>query len=205
MSYVYEPYYGVVKMTRLPPDPRIRRRAGGKAFATALFGLLLLTPWIGTIVVGSRLGPLVETQPILRFFPFWQIMHWLPYYRTYKSTALTDLVHSSFTSAFAAMAIAAALTVVWTIVTYVNALRDRHKLSNEKGSDDWALPEEIAALGQDDSNEAILPEGYDIFKGFDRRRRSARLARVERLTDYDVDRRVAAQDAEPSPNTIGEA
>lgn len=205
MSYVYEPYYGVVKMTRLPPDPRIRRRAGGKAFATALFGLLLLTPWVGTIVVGSRLGPLVETQPIRRFFPFWQIMQWLPYYRTYKSPALTEVVHSAFTTAFTAMAIAAALTVVWTIVTYINALRDRHKLPNEKGSDDWALPEEIAALGQDDPNEAILPEGYDIFKGFDRKRRSERRARVERLTDYDVDRRVAAQDAEPSPNTIGEA
>jgi type IV secretory pathway TraG/TraD family ATPase VirD4 len=204
MSSIYEPYYGLVKMTRLPPDPRIRSRAAGKAFATGVLGLLLLTPWLGTIIVGTRLGALIESNPTRRIFPFWQIMYWLQFNRDYKSHALTELVRGSFTLAFYAMSAGAVLSLIWVVVTYMNALHDRTKLSNEKGSDDWATPEEIAALGLQDPNEAILPAGYDIFKGFSRQHRAQRRARATRLRDYDVDRRVAAQDSETVTNTIGE-
>lgn len=159
---LYDGHYKLVAMTKLATDPRVKKRANGRAFGTLLFGLLI-TCLIGNLSVAVLLhwDRILGSSPITMLCAPWHIFQWsLDYFwHTYPSPTIDAFVHHAFTEAWIITLSAFFCTIVWTRLEYVTGLRDHSNLTTEKGDADWASPEEIAEA-------ELLPLDYDLYKGF---------------------------------------
>ncbi len=173
---MYDRYYGVARMTRLPSDPRLRRRASGRAFGTVLLGAMI-AGGAASAFVAWRFGfdRLLAPNLIAAVMPPWHVVLWTMTYwdAHFRSSHLQWVVRAKLIQGWILLCAGIVATVVAARMDYHAALTDRSKLTNEKGDADWATPEEVAATGG-------LPDGYDIHRGYNatqrRRLRAARHA-----------------------------
>lgn len=202
---VYDGIYGVTEMMQLPSDPRKAKRANEKALPLWLFTWivpLVLVTLVPALVYGARIEPDVA----LRFIPgigLW----WLWKYdlgARYADPRLTTEVHLVFIIAIA-MAVAGGLGIaILAMRRYRYWLKRDDDLTTEHGSSRWQAPEDFVASAKRDPRDNLLPEGYDIFRGFSAEDHHDRLAQSRKARDRKIAVELEQHD-EQSVNVISRA
>jgi hypothetical protein len=190
---IYDKYFKVVTMTRLPPDPRVRARA--LAFALLCDGLgMILAFEVPTLVLDVLLGSRLPGATLDRFLPtsfvFWEIDYDLGV--TYKSAALDAMVHNAFHVAQVAGTVTFFLGLVAGVFAYRMWCNRTDGLTTERGDARWMLPEDLLDIERPE--DSLLPDNYDLRRGFSRDHRAERGIRTERAAALHQAREIATQD-----------
>ena len=191
---LYTPYYGVTEMTKFPRDPRRRQRAWQNFITAMLPGLTLalgVLTWIPAIAFGAR----IEPDPLIRLLPGVGF-YWLYKYdfATYTNPETARQVHLVLDIAEAAALIVAAIGSYYAWRVFDRWLLDATGLSTEHGSDRWALPEDL--LAPERQQDRLLPEGYDLRRGFSKKDKLALLRSKELSHKLRADRAIMAKESQ---------
>ena len=159
---IYHEHFELVKMSTLPPDPRVRRRAAARSLSTFLIALLL-SLWIGDLAAASALhwDRALAANPMAALLPPWNLLLWTVKFATvhYTDPAIDALVRHAFVQAWILTGAGVMAGWLWAHLDHQRALGDHSKLTTEKGDARWATPEEIRDAG-------LLPDHYDLRRGF---------------------------------------
>ncbi len=158
---VYERYYTITTPSKLPPDPRIRRRASGKAALAwillapvALIGanaVILSYPAANAALGGWQ----VVTNPFNLLV--WVVSSFLPF----NPHTPTPAVHAAVTAGLQAATWGLVIVSLFATAVYTSNLSDTTDLTTEHGDSAWMYPEKLASL-----EHPLLPADYDIYAGF---------------------------------------
>lgn len=191
---LYSPYYGVTEMTKFPRDPRRRDRAWRHCMAAMIPGFILslgVLTWIPAIAFGAR----IEPNPLIRLIPgvglFWLYKF---NFATYSNPTTALEVHRVFGAAEAAALAVAAIGGYYSWRVFEKWLLDATGLSTEHGSDRWALPEDL--LAPERQQDRLLPEGYDLRRGFSKKDKLALLRSKELSDKLRADRAIVAKESQ---------